>query len=235
MPLLDVVEDYTTALVGGGGATAIDLDVPSTAKEHDPLAALVVWRGQTTVTAAETWDDERHDQAQANGPTLALYTRIRQAGDPDSYTFTNGGVASRVVGALLRLNRGAAWHTSGVQAGNSTTPTAPSVDSPGLDHALIAAWAWSHPEEDDGLPEGLDEIVEVNSLGAAGGQVRVVIGAGMVAAGATGAQALTLTPANARGWVGVAALIDMIGAGGRVHGDGTGDSAMWDVLRQLGW
>lgn len=204
----ELIEAHQDALVGGAGAQQIDVAVPAGTQPGRLLVAAVAWRGQVAITPADTWDAERHDEDAPAGPTLAVYTRVRQAGDPDVFTFSSGST-SRVVATVMRLHPWALWETSAAQAGASATPTAPGVTAGGPDRGLLGIWAWANAEDDTGQPEPLTEKVRVDSSGAAGGRVRLIVGAGTVQEGAVASKVLTLTPPNARSWVAALALVDL--------------------------
>jgi hypothetical protein len=203
----DPIVTYETAAVGGAGAQIVQVDAPEGTGKGHLLMAVVGWRGQLTISASDDWDAELHQESASSGPTLAAYRRVRQAGDPDTFTFTSNAT-SRVVAAVMRLHPLGVWETSDIDTGASATPTAPALTAGGPDRGLLCAYCWANAEDDQGMPEPLTERVRVDSSGAAGGRVRLVIGDASVGAGDTGAKQITLTPANSRSWLGVSALIN---------------------------
>jgi hypothetical protein len=220
----DVV-DFRSAVVGGAGATSVEVDVSTLGiKGTDLVLAIVSWRGQVDIAASEAGWTERHDVDQANGPTMAIYERHGDGGNA-SFTFElTAGLAGRVCAAVARVPN-AEVEASDVATGTSTTPTAPDVEAGGGTNRLILrAWSRSHIDTLSGFPPD-DYTSEWNiaSGGAAGGHVdQTAASAPVTASGAVGEE--TVTIGASRNWC-AATLI--------IAAPAPSPTDLWDWLRHI--
>jgi hypothetical protein len=189
----DVV-DFRSAVVGGGGAQSVEVDVSTLGVEDtDLVLAFVSWRQQGAITATEDGWTERHEQTTTGGPTLAVYER-QGGGGNDAFTFTFSGAASRVCAVVVRVsNASEGVEASAITAGTSTTPTAPDAVAGGGDRLVLRAWTRPLLDALSGLPpDGYTTEWHIASGGAAGGHVD---------------QAAASAPTSAGGPVGTSAVI----------------------------
>jgi hypothetical protein len=205
------VADFRSAVVGGAGATSVEVDVSTLGIEDADLAlAFVSWRGQGGIFATEDGWTERHEVTQLFGPTLAVYER-RGGGGSSTFTFTFDGAASRVCAAVARVpNTAEGVETSAAAVGTSATPTAPDAVAGGADRLVLRAWTRSHIDALSGFPPD-DHASEWNiaSGGAAGGHVdQAAASAPVSASGPVGASAITI--GAARNWCAATVIIPRV-------------------------
>jgi hypothetical protein len=190
----DIV-DYRSTVIGGAGATSVEVDVSTLGIQGTDLAlAVVSWRGQVDIAASEDGWTERHDVDQANGPSIAIYERHGDGGNA-SFTFElTAGLAGRVCAVVARVPN-AEVEASEVATGTSTTPTAPDAEAAGSTNRLILrAWSRSHVDSlADFPPDGYTSEWHVASGGAAGGHVdQAAASAAVAASGSVGEESITI-------------------------------------------
>jgi hypothetical protein len=184
-------------VVGGGGALTTTLDVSSLGlADGDQLIMPVAWRGQfSVITPTETgWDTPILHQNQSTGPTMSVFTRTWNTGEPTSYTFTTTGTASRICCGAIKVGQAALDVAGAVNQGAAQTAlVAPTITSGGADRLLIRIWAFTHTDTVTNFPGVLTSGYTQASGGAAAGHISVRAAYGTVGSGATGTQTINLS------------------------------------------
>lgn len=148
--------------------TSLTLQVPAAATANDVLVAIISLRGGAgqTINTPAGWNLQRRDN-NGNDLAQAVYWRVAQAGDAGASVTWNGWNSVRAVGAILvysgaDVSLSTPIDVSGGQLGNSTSITAPSVNSTTANPLLVLAFGQAAGSRSITSPAGAS--ARVNSL-----------------------------------------------------------------------
>jgi len=104
---------------------------PMSLTTGDLLLVTVVQTGYTGVTAPAGWTTVVSSQAMGSR-RMFVFSRVRQSGDGDSYTFTTEGTAGQGRAALVAVRGTSGTYTAGTVGARSSTGTSTTTVAPGV-------------------------------------------------------------------------------------------------------
>ncbi len=140
-PAITIRASSSTA-TDGGPTTQIVVPVPAGVVAGDTMVAGVTTRGTPTITVPAGWTQVA---SQANGTTsrTTVFRRVATAAEPASYTFTWTGNQKAAAGIVAYAGVDPANPvdvTATSTGASSTTHTAPSVTTTGINRMLVAVY-----------------------------------------------------------------------------------------------